>query len=324
MPPVDIDRRVTPEVLTLGADSYIAVIQDKMGKVLCAKQIRSGLGLLLERNASRAAALERRGRKDAKRNRVRGVIPYRDKVRRLLSEYNVGLRLYAPGGPTVRMYDLREVRWPGSKLGFRIGYDLVMQFIRGRDLGDKKYARALPVERKVDYLFQTVAAIRYMHQRGFVHLDLKPSNIMVTTDDRVKLIDFGVSVGINEELGAMKGTQGYMAPEQLLHGRVDESTDIFGLGVTFNVVFGGAPLRQEVREISASERQRLATSNVSHAKPLISVASEARKIPALAELLETCTIPRRDARPENTTVLLNWIRQIADMEGFTLIEPFSA
>src|SRR5262245_2479908 len=82
-------------------------------------------------------------------------------------------------------------------------------------------------------IFRQVAeGLAHMHGRGFVHADIKPSNIMVTEDDQVKIIDLGQGCPIGTVKKRIQGTPGYMAPEQAHRQTITEKTDIYNFGAT--------------------------------------------------------------------------------------------
>ena len=82
-------------------------------------------------------------------------------------------------------------------------------------------------------IFKQVAqGLAHMHARGFVHADIKPSNVLVTDEDRVKIIDLGQGCPVGTVKKRIQGTPGYMAPEQAHRQTIDEKTDIYNLGAT--------------------------------------------------------------------------------------------
>jgi calcium-dependent protein kinase len=85
------------------------------------------------------------------------------------------------------------------------------------------------------------SALNHMHSQGIVHRDIKPENIMVTKDDELKLIDFGLSKrnkSMDNKMQTIAGTPYYMAPE-VLNGEYDSKCDIWSLGVLLYVFMCG-------------------------------------------------------------------------------------
>jgi serine/threonine-protein kinase len=113
---------------------------------------------------------------------------------------------------------------------------LLMEYVEGDNLKDL-YARHDPVllENVAQILIDMAVALEHMHENGFMHLDFKPENVMVTRNASVRLIDFDLARPIPEKprkiSGKNPGTPSYMAPEQLQGEPVSHPVDIFSYGV---------------------------------------------------------------------------------------------
>jgi len=123
----------------------------------------------------------------------------------------------------------------------------VMELLEGDSLRQRLGGGALPVRKAVDYAAQVAHGLAAAHEKGIVHRDLKPENVFVTTDGRVKILDFGLAsqgpeTGIGAEdqqsetvsrltqPGTVMGTVGYMSPEQVRGAPADHRSDVFSLG----------------------------------------------------------------------------------------------
>jgi serine/threonine protein kinase len=124
---------------------------------------------------------------------------------------------------------------------------LVSERISGRTLKAVREEGAPDVVHACEWLLDAAAAAGHAHEAGIIHRDIKPSNIMVTDDDRVKLIDFGLSTGGAQALtktGVFIGSHNYAAPEQLKGEKhaIGPATDVYGLGATlYELLTGAAP-----------------------------------------------------------------------------------
>ena len=130
---------------------------------------------------------------------------------------------------------------------------LVMEYIDGQPITDWADARALSRRERVQLFLQVCAAVEATHTRLVVHRDLKPGNILVTTDGRVKLLDFGIARLLGESTAGVAGaelasfTPAYAAPEQIRAQPVTTATDVFALGVVlFRLLTGKLPFDARV------------------------------------------------------------------------------
>jgi eukaryotic-like serine/threonine-protein kinase len=114
---------------------------------------------------------------------------------------------------------------------------LLMEYVEGSNL-KQLLGRTDPIlaENVAQILIDTAAGLEQMHDCGFMHLDFKPENVVVTRNASVRLVDFDLAQPIPEAPvkipGKNAGTPAYMAPEQLLHQPIDQRADIFAFGVT--------------------------------------------------------------------------------------------
>ncbi|HWX19028.1 MAG TPA: serine/threonine-protein kinase [Candidatus Binatia bacterium] len=113
---------------------------------------------------------------------------------------------------------------------------LLMEYVEAENLRDL-YARHDPVllENVAQILLDMAAALEHMHENGFMHLDFKPENVLVTRNGSVRLVDFDLALPIPEKPKRFSkknpGTPAYMAPEQLLGQEISNRVDIFSYGV---------------------------------------------------------------------------------------------
>ena len=133
---------------------------------------------------------------------------------------------------------------------------IVSELLEGETLRDHLQTTALAPRRATEYAVQIARGLAAAHERGVVHRDLKPDNIFITTDGRVKILDFGLAKlveptdqsetptnvptrKVGTEPGAVMGTVGYMSPEQAAGRRVDHRADIFSFGAVLYEMLSG-------------------------------------------------------------------------------------
>jgi len=125
---------------------------------------------------------------------------------------------------------------------------LVMEYVDGMHLDRYCDSRKLSVRERLEIFLQICDAVGNAHRNLIVHLDLKPSNVLITATGIVKLLDFGTSKllqGDATPTATIMVTPAYASPEQLLNEPVSTASDIYGLGaVLFNLLVGETPFRQ--------------------------------------------------------------------------------
>src|SRR5262245_34369334 len=133
---------------------------------------------------------------------------------------------------------------------------IVSELLEGETLRERLSGGAMPVRKAVEYAIQICHGLAAAHDKGIVHRDLKPENIFVTTDGRVKILDFGLAKLTQAEPafagvsalpttpphtmpGVVLGTIGYMSPEQVRGLAADHRSDIFAFGATLYEMLAG-------------------------------------------------------------------------------------
>ncbi|AWL37945.1 MULTISPECIES: Stk1 family PASTA domain-containing Ser/Thr kinase [unclassified Streptomyces] len=123
---------------------------------------------------------------------------------------------------------------------------LAMEYVAGCTLRDVLRERgALQPRAALDILEPVLAALGAAHRAGFVHRDMKPENVLIGDDGRVKVADFGLvrAVGtVTDTTGSLLGTVSYLAPEQIEHGSADTRSDVYACGVVlYEMLTGSKP-----------------------------------------------------------------------------------
>ncbi|MEU4659111.1 Stk1 family PASTA domain-containing Ser/Thr kinase [Streptomyces sp. NPDC023723] len=183
---------------------------------------------------------------------------------------------------------------------------LAMEYVSGCTLRDVLRERgALQPRAALDILEPVLAALGAAHRAGFVHRDMKPENVLIGDDGRVKVADFGLVRAVNtvtSTTGAVLGTVSYLAPEQIEHGTADPRVDVYACGVVlYEMLTGAKPHRGD------SPAQVL----YQHLNEDVPPPSAA--VPDLAfeldELVATATARRPEIRPHDAVALLALARE---------------
>ena len=170
---------------------------------------------VLDRSASDAVAVRR----------------FRDEVRILASLEHPGIARFLDGG-----------RAPDGS------WFLALEHVEGEDLIAHAASRQLTVRERIELFVAIVDAVEFAHRHGVVHRDLKPSNLLVGSDGRPRLLDFGISKLLDPDgeeavtltrVGMRALTPAYASPEQFRGDRVTRATDVYALGVVLYELLAG-------------------------------------------------------------------------------------
>jgi serine/threonine-protein kinase len=131
---------------------------------------------------------------------------------------------------------------------------IVMQYVDGETLGALLRRGSLEAKRALEWAEQLAAVLSAAHSRGIIHRDIKPQNIMVTPESKLKVLDFGLAKftrrlnkqdiqnGANTKSGVIAGTVAYMSPEQKRGEELDNRTDIYSFGIVLSEMLGWSNL----------------------------------------------------------------------------------
>lgn len=186
---------------------------------------------------------------------------------------------------------------------------LAMEYVAGCTLRDVLRERgALQPRAALDILEPVLAALGAAHLAGFVHRDMKPENVLIGDDGRVKVADFGLvrAVGTaTDTTGSLLGTVSYLAPEQIEQGTADTRSDVYACGVVlYEMLTGGKPHGGDTA----------AQVIYQHLNEDVPAPSDA--VPGLAagldELVAAATARKPDLRPSDAVALLAASRVIRE------------
>jgi len=200
-------------------------------------------------------------------------------LRRFQREAHAAANLSHPNIVTIHDFGSAESESQGTR------HYIVMEYVPGRTLKQliQEYmaetGEPLPVSRALELAIQIAAGIGYAHRAGFVHCDVKPQNVIVTPDDRVKVADFGIARAMSEVsahlTGNLWGTPQYMAPEQAAGEPATPASDVYAVGVIlFELLTGRLPFDAENLPALALKQMQEPPPPVSQFNPSVPIQLE--------------------------------------------------
>lgn len=188
---------------------------------------------------------------------------------------------------------------------------IVMQYVKGTTLAELIQQRSLTVQEVLSLAKQIVSALSEAHAHGIIHRDIKPRNIMVTANQQVKMLDFGLAKTVQRmigrdvddslsnmsEAGLRAGTVPYMSPEQLREERLDYRSDVFSVGIVlYEMLCGKNPF--------ARDNYADTISAILSNEPAPIEDSELQKTADLHRIVSKCLEKRAEDRYQSATDLL--------------------
>jgi WD40 repeat protein len=196
---------------------------------------------------------------------------------------------------------------------------VVTELLEGETLRARLNRGPLPYRKAIEFGTQIAQALDAVHGKGIWHRDVKPGNVFVTNDGRVKLLDFGVAklsewhplsqgetvTADDSRTGEIRGTPGYMSPEQVLGNEIDHRTDIFALGIILYEMFTGARAFQRNSTIETMNA-------VVQADPADPLKINPGLSPVAAALVRRCLEKSREDRFQSARDLAFGLQQLRD------------
>lgn len=183
---------------------------------------------------------------------------------------------------------------------------LAMEYVSGCTLRDVLRERgALQLRAALDILEPVLAALGAAHRAGFVHRDMKPENVLIGDDGRVKVADFGLvrAVGTaTDTTGSLLGTVSYLAPEQIEHGGADTRSDVYACGVVLYEMLTGA------KPHTGENAAQVIYQHLNNDVPAPSAMVPGLPV-ALDSLVASATARNPEVRPHDAVLLLAEARE---------------
>ncbi len=169
---------------------------------------------------------------------------------------------------------------------------IAMAYYEGMTLKKKMSTEEIGTQKALNYILQIIRGLARAHERQIIHRDIKPANIMITPDDEVKILDFGLAKMSDVQLtqtGATLGTFAFMSPEQARGEAVDARTDIWSLGVVMFELLSGQ------RPFSADYQPALLYA-ILHEEPTPFTPRDPDSPAELTDIVNDCLVKDRDKR----------------------------
>jgi serine/threonine-protein kinase len=183
---------------------------------------------------------------------------------------------------------------------------LVMEYVQGQSLEKLLEKGSIPFPRACAWVAEVATALAIAHRKGVIHGDVKPANILITDDDRVKLTDFGMArlASRDSKDTPLLGSPAYWCPEQIVGKPQDARSDIFSLGVVlYELVTGRRPFDADSLQGICSRILSSTPLPASHANPSIPAA--------LNEVIASCLTKDPNQRCATAEVLAERLHPLA-------------
>lgn len=243
---------------------------------------------------------------------LKHVVKHTDKEQRFLDqveqEHDIGSKLEHPNLRRIERIYRKRKRFRVVELG------LLMELVDAPGLDASRPDSVLKCIR----VFEKIAeGLFHMHERGFVHADIKPTNVLISDMD-VKVIDLGQACAIGTAKKRIQGTPGYIAPEQAHRRRITPQTDIYNLGATMYWVLTGKVIPTALPPRSEQTGVYSGAVDAERIPPPMPLHERDPRIPeSLSLLVLDCVRVAKTARPASMDGVATNLKVIGDeLAGF--------
>jgi len=173
---------------------------------------------------------------------------------------------------------------------------IVMEYIRGETLTSlmKSLNKPMDVEYVIHIIINICEGLKKIHSEGIFHKDITPSNVMISKEGRIIVIDFGCSQLSSETKVVPKGTEGYLSPEHREDKNIDQQSDIYSLGIIFYEMLCG-------KRIKFDQNQRL--------KPIIEIVNHLPQ--GIIDVVMKCLEPKKEDRYSAVDDIINTLSDLS-------------
>jgi eukaryotic-like serine/threonine-protein kinase len=190
---------------------------------------------------------------------------------------------------------------------------IVLEHVRGETLKERiRRDGPLPVSEAVAYAIEVGRALEAAHERGLVHRDVKPQNVLLDEEGRAKVTDFGIARGLEAEqltgTGRVIGTTDYVSPEQAMGHQVTGQSDVYSLGIVlYEMLTGEVPFKGDSAVSVAMKHLREGLPDVQRSRPEVSAA--------LAAVIERATAKELENRYPSMAALVGDLEEVLTYEA---------
>ncbi|MBX3397055.1 MAG: serine/threonine protein kinase [Phycisphaerae bacterium] len=197
-----------------------------------------------------------------------------------------------------KVFELKRIR----KLLRLVEVQVIMEFVDGTSL-DK--ARPTRIDRILEIFLCVAGGLRAMHEKGYLHADIKPNNVLIARDGSVRIIDFGQCCEIGHQKERIQGTPDYIAPEQVERSHLTPQTDVYNFGATLYWATTGKTFPTVMSR--TSKKVEGSTAPVDAPAPIV---LNPEVPPGLSKLIMDCCEHDRNDRPRTMKEVIHRLELI--------------